>query len=169
VTAWDTGSLDAVTHVTGLSIEERHGSIALSRNGSRLLLAWSKDLDSVQPTDVSAFDDYSRRLSVWSLPDGSRRHDDSRVDPYWPGAVPLGDGLDGPLALQRTSVVGLVLPRAGESAPLRRLTDADSAGTHFGNGALMDRLCTLLADPENDHAVRNLVPQDAYGENLCPS
>jgi hypothetical protein len=170
VTVWDSRSLTTVTHVTDLSTAEGRSPIALSRNGSALLILSPPDLGSALPTDVTTLAGLTSRPSVWSLPDGRRQPvDSSRLDPAWPEAIPLGDGLDGPLVLLRSSLVGLVLARAGQPPPLPRLAAAEDASTKLSTGQWVKRVCALLAEPETDNAVRPLVPHDASREPLCPT
>jgi hypothetical protein len=105
---------------------------------------------------------------MWSLPDGRKLTAPDHIDASWGRVVPLTDDMNGPLALNRAGMIGLALPRSGQAPPLRRLADAVGAPSPHADD-LMDRLCALLADPNNDKAVHDLVPQDASEEPLCPS
>lgn len=166
VTAWNVATGEVVTHVTGLSADQANGRLTLNRDGTVVALSWQIPLDPSPPTDIEKLDLASRGLAMWSLPDGRALPVPEHGQSPWGRVVPLGDGVDGPLALNYPGVVGLVLPHAGQDPPLRRF--AAAAGVSRIDD-VMDRLCTLLADPNNDKAVRDFVPPDASKEPLCPS
>lgn len=167
VTVLNTSSLRPVAPVLTLRPEERNGSIALDATGSALTLSWRPNLFDATGTNIAELGDHSPRVTVWSLPGGTRSTESYRYDSDWRAAVPLGRASDGPVALLHTSTLGVVLPAAGKPPPLRRL--GSRTPPHRSTDEVMRRLCALLADPNNDNAVRGLVPRDAYQEELCPN
>ncbi|MCA1673013.1 MAG: hypothetical protein LC799_12730, partial [Actinobacteria bacterium] len=169
VTAWDTRSGEVITRISGLSRQQGAGFLALNRNGTALVLSWREAPEPSPYTDIQKVALPSERITAWSLPNGTKQDVPDHVDSAWQGLVPLGDSMDGPLALIRTTTVGLVLPRQGQAPPLRRMADAASAAPHLDNGGLMDRLCTLLADPNTDKSVQRLLPPDTSQEPPCRS
>jgi hypothetical protein len=167
VDVWDVRSLTVTARITDLTEDEARGSLTLSPNGSTLLSTWSHGLDGRMPSHVTQSPDVASTLSTWSLPSGQRRPE-YKFDPEWTDLVPLTENPDGPLALLHNSTIGLVLPGEGKTPPLRRLVetrDEDAPGI----GDLMARLCAIMADPNTDKAVRELVPPDADQEELCPN
>ncbi|MFI1194652.1 trypsin-like peptidase domain-containing protein [Micromonospora sp. NPDC020750] len=168
VSVLDTASLRPKAPVIDLRPEERNGAIALDATGSTLLLSWRRDLLSATASDIREMSASSvPEVSVWSLPDGERSGERRTHSGEWRAVLPLGRGLDGPVAVLDSSTIGVALPAAGEPPPLRRL--AETAGTRRHSvDDVMDRLCGLLADPNTDDAVRDLAPDDAYQGQLCP-
>lgn len=167
VTVLSTATLRPVAPVLTLHAEERNGSIALDATGSALALSWRPNLFDATGADLTELGDQSPRVTLWSLPDGTRSAESYRHDGEWRAAVPLGRAADGPVALLHNSMLGVVLPAAGKPAPLHRLESRTPP--RRSTGEAMKRLCGLLADPNTDDAVRRLVPRDAYQEELCPS
>jgi hypothetical protein len=169
VTAWDTRSGEVITRIFGLSREQGQGFLALNRNGTALVLSWREALEPNASTDIMKLALPSKRVTAWSLPDGAKQDVPDHLDSAWQRVAPLGDSMDGPLALTLTTTVGLVLPRPGQAPPLRRMADADNTAPSLDNGDLMDRLCSLLADPNTDKAIQPLLPPDTSQEPSCPS
>ncbi|OLF14665.1 hypothetical protein BU204_25890 [Actinophytocola xanthii] len=169
ITAWDTGTGRVVTRIGDLTDEQDDGYLGVNRDGSALVLRWRKALPANPPTDVEEFAALSTGgLAAWSLPEGTRQEVPEGFDDTWHRLVPLGDTLDGPLALTRTSVVGLTLSRPGGAPPWDRMAGTDEPSS-LDNDELADRLCELLADPNNDASVRPLVPPDTAEEPPCPT
>ncbi|MCE7001074.1 serine protease [Saccharothrix sp. S26] len=166
VVVWDARTRAVTTRTGVLSPEEAGGEVGLDGLGSTLLLAWSDEFDR-STTDVRELSGKRRdHLVTWALPTGERLERESR-HVGWPTLVPLGDLGTGPLALIRSSTVGLVLPRP-DRPPLRRVTE-EPVEPVWDTGEIMDRLCGLLADPNTDRAVQRLVPPDAHQGDVCPS
>jgi len=163
---WDVRSL-AVTRIPGLSKEEGRGSIALTRNGSTLVIPWTRNPSTGTSADIRQLGTFQRTLSTWSLPDARKQTAQESYDQTWETLVPLGDEVNGPVALLNSSTIGLSLPRHRQLTPLRRLADEGQRPMPIGD--VMTRLCTLMADPDTDTSVRGLVPKDANEEKLCSS
>jgi hypothetical protein len=167
VVVWDARARAVTTRVNGLSPEESGGTVGLDGAGATLLLSWRDDFDT-STTDVRELAGTPRNhLSTWALPTGAKQGTVSH-DLIWPDLVPLADLASGPLALISTSTIGVLLPRAEQPSPLRRLTEGPER-ERLDTEEIMDRLCGLLADPNTDEAVQELVPQDAYQGDVCPS
>ncbi|WP_229401454.1 nSTAND1 domain-containing NTPase [Micromonospora okii] len=167
VTVLDTAALRLKAPPIALRPEERDGVIALDATGSTLVLSWRRDVLGATATDVRKLAaGLGRWVSAWTLPGGARSGEPRPHPSPWGAVLPLGRGLDGPMAVLDGSTVGVTLPTTGAS-PLRRLAAAADAGSHDVDDAL-GRLCALLADPETDAAVRDLVPRDAHQGELCP-
>ncbi|VVJ18364.1 Uncharacterised protein [Amycolatopsis camponoti] len=170
VTVWDTRSGKVVTRIPGLSrAQGGYGYLALNRNGSEVVLSWYDPPEPSASTDIRQIARSLRQMDVWSIPDGAHQNVPEHIDSAWERVVPLGNSMNEPLALTRTSTVGLVLPRQGQAPPLRRMADATGEPPSLDNGRLMDRLCSLLADPNTDEMVRKLLPPDTSEEPPCPS
>lgn len=168
-TAWSTESGEVTTHISGLSTQQGIGLLALSRNGTALAILWRTPTEPDAPTDIRRVALPTRRLTVWSLPDGAQRSESGDLGLSWPRIALLGDSVNGPLALTRTSALGLVLPGPGQAPPLERLAAAADRPSSPSVGQLMRRLCDLLVDPNTDDSVQPLVPRDASQEPLCPN
>jgi hypothetical protein len=160
-----TGAIVATT--APLSAEEARGALALDATGSLLMLDWYPT-PGLTATDIRDIGRSVRQLSLWSLSDGTRLAPVYQLDSVWPAVLPLGTGIDAPVALLDTSAIALTRSDPGQDPALRRLTAA--ANTATGAAAShVEQLCTLLADPNDDQAVRGLWPPDTYQEELCPS
>jgi hypothetical protein len=149
--------------VTDLSGPEQRGAPALTADGSVLLIPATPDLPLVRASDVRQINDKTRTvLSAWTVPGGARQTTGSGGF----AGYPLG-----PVLVLETSTIGVVLAHDGRPAPLSRLSDAaaDRPAADRSAAVTADRLCTLMADPNTDRAVREFVPKDAYQGALCPS
>lgn len=152
-----------VLRIPALSDAAQHGAPALTADGSTLVVAERPDLPMATATDIRDLNEETRTVvTAWTVPGGERRDTGFALPTGWRGVVPLG-GLDGPVLLLNGDVTGYAAAGGGRPAPLRRITQGPGAAV------TPDRLCALLAGPENDSAVRDLVPKDAYQGELCPS
>ncbi|ANZ41571.1 hypothetical protein BBK82_42090 [Lentzea guizhouensis] len=167
VVVWDVTDRRETARVTGLSEKEATGTVGLDATGATVLLSWTERLDT-SITDVRDIpDDYGNRLSTWHLATGEKK-DTWAYQIGWDDAFLLGD-TSGPVLLVSTSAIGVVLPHRDEPPPLRRHTDTLTDRPRLETGELVDRLCAVLADPENDKNVEKSVPKDAHEGDLCPS
>ncbi|XVV07364.1 serine protease [Actinosynnema sp. CA-248983] len=164
---WDTRTRAETTRVTGLSEPEARGTVGLDATGSTLLLSWYESFD-LSITDVRDHPkDTGHRLSTWRLPSGEKQTRWS-YGIGWSNAFLLGD-TSGPVLLVSTTAVGVVLPHPNRPPPLRRLTDGVTERSDLSTGELVDRICEVLADPDNDQMIEKSIPQDAYEGELCPN
>src|SRR5262249_31428976 len=123
-------------------------------------------------TDVSDLTTRGTDVSVWALssPAGAARLDTPySFDSRWRALLPLGNGVDAAVLLLDTSTIGVMLQHPGQAPPLRRPAAVSAKSRHGSVGDRINQLCALMADPNNDKAVRNLVPRDAYQGALCPT
>ncbi|MEJ2858661.1 MULTISPECIES: serine protease [unclassified Saccharothrix] len=164
---WDTETRAETARVTALSEKERDGTVGLDATGDTLLISWREDLDT-SITDIRKLPrGFGDRLSSWRLPTGEKQ-DTASFDTGWSTALLLDD-TDGPVLLVSTSAIGVVLPHPNRPPPLRRLTAAVTDQPRLDTDDLVDRLCEVLADPENDQTIEKSYPEDADRGELCPS
>ncbi|HEX5493342.1 MAG TPA: hypothetical protein VFX70_02050, partial [Mycobacteriales bacterium] len=143
-------------------------------SGSRLFVTWRADADAQpQPTDVRKLNSQLAqadlgRVSVWSLPSGTRSPVVARFGGPWDVLRPLGTGAGAPVALVNGDAVGLVLPSGPDSA-LDRLTDLarTDPGESVDPDTAVTRLCRVLADTSESATTRKLIPAGAYHGPLC--